>query len=78
VSAAARSRKCRARRANGLIVLRIEANEVGLIELLTEAGLLPPAMDHDRNTIAAATERLLATLIEEHATRCGAPSEDGA
>jgi hypothetical protein len=62
VGAAARKRLQRERARQGRVLLRIEADEVGLIGLLTAANLLSP-LDHDRPKIEAAVQQLLGLMI---------------
>jgi hypothetical protein len=75
MSNAARLRRFRERQANGHIILRLEVDEVALTELLVAAGLLPPATDHERTEIEAATERLLGTLIADETRFCATSTD---
>ena len=64
-AAALRQRLHRARERNGKIVLRIEADEVGLTEALITAKLLDPLVDHDRAAVEAAAARMLELIIAD-------------
>jgi hypothetical protein len=68
-SSAARSRRCRARARNGLVVLPIEIDEAGVGVLLTHHGLLPAYGTDDRATLAAALEELIERLIAADAAQ---------
>lgn len=58
-----RQRARRARLKAGRLVLRVEADEIGLVEMLIDHGLLDRADAEDLPRIEAAVERALAILI---------------
>jgi hypothetical protein len=64
-ASAARLRRFRERRANGLAVLHLEINLLDLTDLLVGAGLLRQWDDCDRAQVEQATQQLLKILIEE-------------
>lgn len=65
-SAASRMRRHRARRAAGLIALRIEVDEARLVDVLTQSRRLHPSKSDDPESIRKATEDLVASLrLEE-------------
>jgi hypothetical protein len=64
-SAADRMRRHREREARGKIVLRIEADEVALIETLAAARLIDRMSDPSRPDLERAVELLLTALARE-------------
>jgi hypothetical protein len=54
------------RRKSGRIVLPVEVDEVGLVELLVEARLLSAGQQDDRRAVAAATSKLLGVITDEN------------
>jgi hypothetical protein len=64
-SAAARTRRHRQRQAAGLIVVAVEIDEVRATEVLVAAGLLDPMVDHSREAISRAVERLVELLARD-------------
>jgi hypothetical protein len=60
LSAAERARRCRARRATGKRVFRIEVDEERLAGLLVAAGFLHPTCSDIPEAIAAALEAMIA------------------
>jgi hypothetical protein len=60
---AIRQQRCRARRRQGLAVLRIEANEFRLIDALLAAGRISEAESQRRGLVEKATAKLLEDVI---------------
>jgi hypothetical protein len=63
-TAALRQQRHRRREREGKIPLCIEVDEVRLTELLVQAKLLSPLVDHGRSEIEAATEKLLELIVD--------------
>lgn len=63
MSAAARQARHRQRERAGRIVLRVEADEIQLVEALVASELLPEADRDDRAAVEEATARLIELLI---------------
>ncbi len=61
-----RMRRHRARQRAGRLVLAVEVDEVGLVELLIETGRLSRDRSEDRKAITDATTKLLASLTVAH------------
>ena len=66
-----RSRRCRQRRRDGLVLLPVLVNEVGVEVLLCHQGQISPtfgAKDHDELALALGKliERLMAADAEQH------------
>jgi hypothetical protein len=59
ITAAAKQRAYRDRRRSGRVVLRIEIDEVALVETLIAAGYLPREQDDDRAAVQAALTSML-------------------
>lgn len=64
-SAAERQREHRRREASGRILLTVEVDEIEVTEVLRAARLLNPMLEHSREDIALAVERLIKLLAEE-------------
>lgn len=62
-SAAERQRRCRHRRLCGRIVVKVELDEVALIDTLVRAELLDPARADDRDAIEGAFGRAIRAWI---------------
>lgn len=61
--AAERQRQYRARRGAGRVALRVVVDEVAVAEAMIAAHFLPASLADDRKALAAAVERLLATVV---------------
>jgi hypothetical protein len=69
-NAAARQRRRRERERAGLIVLRVEVDEVALTEQMVLAGFLSPSEADNRDAVRAALERVV-QLWAQGVTRDG-------
>jgi hypothetical protein len=69
-SSAARQRQHYRRSRAGRAVFAIEADVIGIEELVTAAGLLPANVD-DHHSVEAALGRLLELLIADHRQAVG-------
>lgn len=67
-TADAKQRRRRARARAGRIWLGIEVNEIDLVEVLIQIGLLHPWHAEDRAAITQATERLVEHVAGRHQT----------
>ncbi|MGE4254818.1 MAG: hypothetical protein AB7E84_06345 [Xanthobacteraceae bacterium] len=66
---AIRLKRRRARCKAGRVVLPVEADEIDLIEMLIDAGLLAPQDAEDRQTVAHAAARFLDGAVCDHRKR---------
>jgi hypothetical protein len=65
MTSTARSRRFRERRHAGKAVLSVEVDEVILLGILAEAGLLNPLQDHTRDAVGRALGQLLELLAND-------------